>query len=321
MRGAVRRVGAGYERVRGDAKRGLRRAFLALGSAPNARTASADLRRDQPGCDSRLSSNGAAIRSSSTLPCTSPPTTTGTTSALSAPSRSATRGDRHRRLAEPDLPERQIVERQTRRPRARPRATAEEPATARTTRPPRSASTTGEDDIGARQARAQPDDRPQNVSEPASPPAARPAASASAAPPIESGPLAPLRAQLHPADWPVTNRRVAATKAAPSASTSPATRLPTDGQPGAHTARAAGPTVDPSAVARAYRLERAKAVRARAARPRAQPRHLRWLVLVLLTSALPAARLLRLERGRAALRLVASSSRASQALRGRKSPG
>ena len=124
----------------------------------------------------------------------------GTTSALSAPSRSARRIDRLRRLAEPDLVRGQIVERQAptlQLDRERRRGACDRPhdqVAPVVVEDPR------EDDVGPREPRRGTDDRPQDVSEPASP-RGGPAGVRERfqRPRIEPGPLAPLRLHCHPA--------------------------------------------------------------------------------------------------------------------------
>ena len=199
VRRAVRRVGAGGERVRGDAKRGLRPAVLPLLRAERAR-GEADLRRDQPCCGSGALVEVARDPEQLDAPVHLAAHDDGHDERTLRSQSLGQTGHRLRRLAEPDLARGQVVERQSptlELDRERRRGACDRPhdeVTAVLVDDPR------EDDVGTRQARRGTDDRPQDVSEPASP------CGGSAGvrerfqrPRIESGPLAPLRLHCHPA--------------------------------------------------------------------------------------------------------------------------
>ena len=196
---AVRHVGAGGERVCGDAKRGLRLAVLPLLHPEGAR-GEADLRRDQPCCGS-----GALVE------------VARDPEELDAPEHLAAHDDGHderalrsqplgqaghrlRRLVEPDLVRGQIVERQApalQLDRERRRGACDRPhdqVAPVVVEDPR------EDDVGPREPRRGADDGPQDVSEPASPRGGPTGVRERfQRPRIEPGPLAPLRLHCHPA--------------------------------------------------------------------------------------------------------------------------
>ena len=199
VRRAVGGVGAGGERVRGDAKRRLRPAVLPLLRVEGAR-GEADLCRNEP-----RGGAGALVEAARDP------------EQLDTPVHLATHDDGHderslrpqalgqtchglRRLAEFDLARWQIVERHPpaleldgeRRGRACNRPHDQLAAVL--------VDDASEDDVGPREACRGTDDRPQDVSEPASP-RGGPAGVRERfqRPRIEPGPLAPLRLHCHPA--------------------------------------------------------------------------------------------------------------------------
>ena len=201
VRGAVRRVGAGGERVRGDAKRGLRPAVLPLLRAERARGERRPVprraalrfgrsRRSRP-------RSGAARRSRAPRR----PRRRARRAQLSAPSRSARRATRRpaprRARPRPRAARRAAVAHPRARPRAPPRGLR--PPARRGHRGPSSTILARTTSAPVRPAAA-PTTRPQDVSEPASP-RGGPAGVRERfqRPRIESGPLAPLRLHCHPA--------------------------------------------------------------------------------------------------------------------------
>ncbi len=275
MRRAVRRVGTGSQCVRRDAKRGLRPAALALLGAEGA-SGETDLRRDEPCCGSGALVEAARDPEQLDAPVDLAAHEDGHDECALRPQASSQTGQGLRRLVELDLARRQLLERQAptleldRERRRRPSDRPDDQVTPVVVDDPR------DDDVGSREACCGTDNGSEDVPKPAAPrdgPAGvRERFQRSR---IEPGPLAPLRLHCHPAppkyDF----------LGSPS-------RLRSMAQPERTPRRERqAPPVDPSAVARAYRLERAKRfARERRVRERNLADLRFWLVLVLLTSAL-----------------------------------